>query len=62
MQQLLLLLPLLRPGNNEAKTRYLSVIPVVLSHSVDTGEHLSEAKQLISYSLIHPAILSEDRK
>jgi len=62
MQQLLQLLPLLRPGNAEAKSRYLSVIPTVLSYSVETGEHLSEAKQLISYSLIHPAILSDDRK
>ncbi|KAK6621053.1 hypothetical protein RUM43_011357 [Polyplax serrata] len=62
INQLLIYLPLLRPDNVEAKSRYLAIIPSVLSHSVDTGDHLPEAKQLISYSLIHPAILSEDRK
>lgn len=62
MQQLLLLLPLLRPGNLEAKSRFLAAIPIVLTHSVESGENLSEAKQLISYSLIHPALVSEDRK
>lgn len=62
ISQLLILLPLLRPDNVEAKARYLAIIPTVLSHSVETGDHLTEAKQLISYSLIHPAILSDDRK
>ncbi|KAL0266899.1 UNVERIFIED_CONTAM: hypothetical protein PYX00_009321 [Menopon gallinae] len=62
ISQLLVLLPLLRPDNVEAKSRYLAIIPTVLSHSVETGDHLTEAKQLISYSLIHPAILSDDRK
>lgn len=62
INQLLIYLPLLRPDNIEAKSRYLAIIPSVLSHSVETGDHLPEAKQLISYSLIHPAILNEDRK
>ncbi|XP_067011655.2 protein Smaug homolog 1 [Anabrus simplex] len=60
--QLLLHLPLLRPGNVEAKTRYLAVIHKVLSHSVETNSHIEEARQLLSYSLIHPAISNEDRR
>lgn len=60
--QLLLHLPLLRPGNYEAKSRYLAVVHKVLSHSVETGAHIEEARQLLSYSLIHPAISNEDRR
>ncbi|XP_069690161.1 protein Smaug homolog 1 isoform X2 [Periplaneta americana] len=60
--QLLLHVPLLRPGNNETKARYVSVIHKVLSHTVETGAHIDKARQLLSYSLIHPAFSSEDRR
>lgn len=62
MAQLLQHLPLLRPGNNEARSRYISVIPRVLSHATETGSHLEEARQLLSYSLIHPALSNEDKR
>ncbi|XP_063218133.1 protein Smaug homolog 1 [Bacillus rossius redtenbacheri] len=61
MRQLLVHLPLLKPGNHEARTRYLAVIHKVLSHSAETGAHVKEARQLLCYSLIHPAITLEDR-
>lgn len=32
MTQLLLHLPLLRPGNQEAKHRYLAVVPIMLNY------------------------------
>ncbi|XP_071440918.1 protein Smaug homolog 1 [Hetaerina americana] len=62
LRQLLTHLPLLRPGNAEAKARYLAVIPTVLGQSVETGVHVEESRQLLSYSLIHPAISSEERR
>ncbi|KAJ9574064.1 hypothetical protein L9F63_008590, partial [Diploptera punctata] len=60
--QLLLHVPLLRPGNNETKARYVSVIHKVLSHTIETGAHIDKARQLLSYSLIHPAFTGEDRR
>lgn len=62
VRQLLLHLPLLRPGNCEAKARYLAAIHAALGHAVETGAHIEEARQLLSYSLIHPAISNEDRR
>ncbi|XP_021942921.1 protein Smaug homolog 2 isoform X2 [Zootermopsis nevadensis] len=60
--QLLLHVPLLRPGNNETKARYVTIIHKVLSHTVETGAHIDKARQLLSYSLIHPAFNGEDRR
>jgi hypothetical protein len=61
VSQLLAHLPLLRPGNMEAKAEYLKIIPKVLAHSIDYGIHIEESRQLLSYSLIHPAINSDER-
>lgn len=61
MTQLLLHLPLLRPGNIEAKLRYLGVVPAMLTYSMETGCFVEEARQLLAYILIHPA-LREDRR
>lgn len=62
--QLLGLLPLLSPGNQAAKEAYLALIPQVLAHALERPQPLVEAaRQLLSYSLIHPAISSrEDRR
>lgn len=59
--QLLSHLPLLRTGNADAKTAYLKIIPQVLSYSIDNGVHIEESRQLLSFSLIHPAITCEER-
>ncbi|GAB6022171.1 Protein Smaug 2 [Chamberlinius hualienensis] len=59
--QLLQLLPLLSPGNEDAKAQYLSLIPLLLAHSLQTGSCMEECRQLLSYSLIHPALSSSDR-
>ena len=45
----------------EAKAQYLNIIPKVLAHSIENGIHIEESRQLLSYSLIHPAITSEER-
>ncbi|PRD31879.1 UNVERIFIED_CONTAM: Smaug-like protein 1 [Trichonephila clavipes] len=54
-------LPLLHPGNEEAKSRYLELIPKILAHSIRHDVHIEESRQLLSYSLIHPAISNDDR-
>lgn len=62
VSQLLTHLPLLRPGNVDAKSQYLSLLPRVLGHSLEHNVHMEESRQLLSYSLIHPALSHEDRR
>lgn len=59
--QLLRHLPLLSPGNQEAKEEYLRLVPQVLADSMHTGSYLEESRQLLSYLLIHPALTPDDR-
>ncbi|XP_077997423.1 protein Smaug homolog 1-like [Glandiceps talaboti] len=59
--QLLGHLPLLHPGNTEAKNKYLELIPKILRHSIENVIHLEESRQLLSYSVIHPALNNEER-
>lgn len=54
-------LPLLRPGNDEVKTRYLELLPRVLTFAVERSVCLRESRQLLSYSLIHPAFDNDER-
>ncbi len=61
VNQLLSHLPLLQPGNDSAKCEYLNIIPKILAHSIENGIHIEESRQLLSYSLIHPAINSDER-
>ncbi|XP_076661688.1 sterile alpha motif domain containing protein 4 smaug [Halictus rubicundus] len=62
INQLLTHLPLLRPGNVECKQCYLVAIPELVSHCVTTGQYTEQIQQLLSYTLIHPAITSQDRR
>lgn len=62
INQLLTHLPLLRPGNVECKQCYLVAIPELISHCLTTGQYTEQAQQLLSYTLIHPAITSQDRR
>ncbi|XP_045118912.1 protein Smaug homolog 2-like isoform X3 [Portunus trituberculatus] len=60
-------LPLLRPSNTEAKMQYLSLIPKVLAQAVASAGSqqstaLENARQLLSYTLIHPAVTMEERR
>ncbi|XP_072545099.1 protein Smaug homolog 1 isoform X3 [Salminus brasiliensis] len=54
-------LPLLKPGNAEAKGEYMRLLPKILTHTIEFGRHLEESRQLLSYALIHPATSLEDR-
>ncbi|GFO35431.1 protein smaug homolog 1-like [Plakobranchus ocellatus] len=59
--QLLRLLPLLQVGKASVKKAYLQLIPELLSHTIHKGVNVEESRQLLSYSLIHPAITTEER-
>ncbi|XP_015228878.1 PREDICTED: protein Smaug homolog 1 isoform X2 [Cyprinodon variegatus] len=54
-------LPLLKPGNTEAKSEYMRLLPRILAHTIEHGHHLEESRQLLSYALIHPATSLDDR-
>lgn len=60
--QLLEHLLLLRPGNTECKQIYLVAIPELVNHCLTTGECMEQTQQLLSYTLIHPAITAHDRR
>ncbi|XP_032688723.1 protein Smaug homolog 1 isoform X2 [Odontomachus brunneus] len=62
IHELLMHLPLLKAGNSECKEAYLSAIPELVNHCVSTGQYTHEAQQLLSYTLIHPAITCQDRR
>ena len=59
--ELLQRLPLLNQGNVETKAEYMKLIPKILAHSIEHGVHIEESRQLLSYSLIHPAMSGEER-
>lgn len=61
MRDLLTHLPLLNPKNSEVKGIYLALIPKVLKYVLDHSTLVEEARQLLSYSLIHPAFTTDDR-
>ena len=61
VQSLLLHLPLLHPGNNEAKQEYFKLLPKILSHSLEYSIHEEECRQLLSLALVHPAFTLEER-
>ncbi|XP_031570980.1 protein Smaug homolog 1-like [Actinia tenebrosa] len=61
VQQLLAHLPLLAPGNDEARYEYLQLLPKILTHSVQNSVHQDECMQLLSLALVHPAFPPEER-
>ncbi|XP_028513844.1 protein Smaug homolog 1 [Exaiptasia diaphana] len=61
VQQLLKHLPLLAPGNDEARYEYLQLLPKILTHSVQNHVHQDECMQLLSLALVHPAFPPEER-
>ncbi|KAM8921168.1 protein Smaug homolog 1 isoform 2-T2 [Pelodytes ibericus] len=61
ISQLLTHLPLLKPGNVDAKMEYMKLLPKILAHSIDHNQHIEESRQLLSYALIHPATSLDDR-
>lgn len=62
LNDILCLLPLLKPGNDDAKKIYLSLIPTAVEDSVKSYVPTELVQQIFSYLLIHPAISNEDRR
>lgn len=62
LHDILTYLPLLKPGNEEAKAAYISLVPVVVADSIKQAVPTDLVQQILSYLLIHPAVTSEDRR
>lgn len=62
LKEVLLLLPLLKPGNDEAKLIYLSLISLAVHDTVRQAVSAELVQQIFSYLLIHPAISNDDRR
>ncbi|KPU78127.1 uncharacterized protein Dana_GF10132, isoform C [Drosophila ananassae] len=62
LNEVLNMLPLLKPGNEEAKVIYLTLIPVAVKDTMQQIVPTELVQQIFSYLLIHPAISSEDRR
>ncbi|XP_053253606.1 protein Smaug homolog 2 isoform X1 [Podarcis raffonei] len=54
-------LPLLQPGNTDAKSEYMKLLQKVLAYSIESNLFIEESRQLLSYALIHPATTLDDR-
>lgn len=54
-------LPLLQPGNADAKAEYMKLLQKVLAYSIESNLFIEESRQLLSYALIHPATTLDDR-
>lgn len=62
LTDLLTYLPLLKPGNDEAKSVYMNLIPSTVEDSIRHIVPTDLVQQFFSYLLIHPAITSDDRR
>jgi len=55
-------LPLLRPGNEEAKSVLLNLLEKAFKSNVDGGLRLLECRRILTFALLHPAMNLEDRR
>lgn len=62
LNDILIHLPLLKPGNDDAKSIYLALVPFAIDDSVRQIVPTESVQQILSYLLIHPAITNEDRR
>lgn len=62
LTDLLTYLPLLKPGNDDAKSVYMNLIPSTVEDSIRHIVPTDLVQQFFSYLLIHPAITSDDRR
>lgn len=62
LAQLLVHIPLLNPGNLEARGEYMKLLPKVLLGSSEELDYLDQCRQLLSLALVHPAFPHEDRE
>lgn len=62
LSQLLSHLPLLNPGNTEARAEYMNLLPKVMLGSSEEMDYRDLCRQLLSLALVHPAFPHEDRE
>ena len=62
LSELLAHLPLLHPGNIEARSEYMKLLPKVMLGSSEELDYLDQCRQLLSLALVHPAFPHEDRE
>ena len=62
LAQLLTHLPLLNPGNAEAREHYMKLMPKVLLGSSEDLDYLEQCRQLLSLAIVHPAFPHENRE
>ncbi|SPP85370.1 protein Smaug isoform X2 [Drosophila guanche] len=62
LHEVLNMLPLLKPGNDEAKLIYMTLIPAAVKDTMQQIVPTELVQQIFSYLLIHPAISNEDRR
>ncbi|XP_040175062.1 protein Smaug [Anopheles arabiensis] len=62
LKDILMYLPLLAPGNDEAKSLYMSLIPAAVDDACRQLVPTEIVQQTLSYLLIHPAITNDDRR
>jgi hypothetical protein len=62
LNDILTYLLLLKPGNDDAKAVYMSIIPCAIDDSTRNLVPTELVQQILSYLLIHPAITNEDRR
>lgn len=62
LTQLLSHLPLLNPGNSEARAEYMRLLPKVLLGSSEEMDYQDLCRQLLSLALLHPAFPHENRE
>ncbi|KFB51118.1 AGAP006702-PA-like protein [Anopheles sinensis] len=62
LKDILMYLPLLAPGNDEAKSMYMSLIPAAVDDACRQLVPTEIVQQTLSYLLIHPAITNDDRR
>ncbi|XP_054731606.1 protein Smaug isoform X2 [Anastrepha obliqua] len=60
--EMLNMLPLLKPGNDDAKLAYLALIPAAVRDTMNQRVPTELVQQIFSYMLIHPATSNEDRR
>lgn len=62
LNDILTLMPILTPGNDEAKCAYLEFIPMTVDDAIRGTVNTSLVQQIFSYLLIHPAFSTDDRR
>lgn len=62
LNDILTYMPILKPGNDEAKAAFMELIPMAVDDVIRGYVNTSLVQQIFSFLLIHPAFTTEDRR